>query len=278
MLRNGYEGNYILLTQFFQEVPPGRLLLIWANKLSYWCRTVEEAEALVPLAAEQRQDLYYGVALADEEMVDARAEEKGYDRKYIRTTNASAREVPGLWLDLDWKGGWGEEEASAFLHALLPPSVLVRTGHGHHGYWLFDRPRRIQADTCHGFQRWVQSQAPYHIDKTGDLARILRVPGTMNYKGDPVPVEVVYDDGPRYELGELPNQPASTSTWKATIRDGVIPNGARNESLTSILGYMRGHLTGEQLDSFAMWWNENVSETPEPERDVLRTSQSVRRY
>lgn len=268
-----------MLATLFPEVPEGRLLLIWANKISTWCRSLDEAHEWATAFDKMKQDVYFGVGLVDEAALDARVPKLG-DRRHIRGRVEEIREVPGLWLDLDWKEGWTENSAAEWVERVLKPTVLVRTGHGHHCYWLFPKPQRVQRDSCQGFQRWLETQTDMHLDATGDLARILRVPGTHNYKGEPLPVEVVYDDGPRYDLSELPHLEAVTSRWASNLTpDSRIPNGARNESLTSVLGYMgRRGLNQEQLDSFALWWNENVNAEPEPTGSVLRTSQSVGRY
>ena len=77
----------------------------------------------------------------------------------------------------------------------LPPSVVVSSGHGLHVYWLLDRPvtvtddnRQEVMDTARKVQQLIRNAASrrgWHIDPVADLSRILRVPGTWNYKSEP---------------------------------------------------------------------------------------------
>ncbi len=68
------------------------------------------------------------------------------------------------------------------------PSVTVASGGGFHCYWLLDEP--FVLDTDEKRQRAVDVQARWvsfvRGDKAAkDIARVLRVPGTLNYKYEP---------------------------------------------------------------------------------------------
>ena len=41
------------------------------------------------------------------------------------------------------------------------------------------------------------------VDSTHDLARVMRLPGTVNNKAEPVPVRVIWSDGPRIDREEI---------------------------------------------------------------------------
>lgn len=84
------------------------------------------------------------------------------------------------------------------------PSVVVDSGGGIHGYWLLRDPWTLDSDDARGaaelIQRaWVQ-QVIGADPAVHDLTRILRVPGTRNFKYDPPPpvqflrcdLEIVY--------------------------------------------------------------------------------------
>jgi RecA-family ATPase len=71
------------------------------------------------------------------------------------------------------------------------PSILVASGGGLHAYWLSDRT--LSVDEWQLFADALKAAAKtanlkFDAGVTGDAARVLRVPGTINWK---------YDDGPR---------------------------------------------------------------------------------
>lgn len=106
-----------------------------------------------------------------------------------------------LWVDLDYKHYDSPEEADAamepFYAAVGHPSIEVKSGGGLHAYWLLRAPLptvqwKILADA---FQAKWQSFPDIQKGAdpiSADAARVLRLPGTHNYKYDP-PVEVVVE-------------------------------------------------------------------------------------
>jgi len=92
----------------------------------------------------------------------------------------------------------------------LTPSAVVCSGNGLHGYWFLNEPieientlARIEAQTfCKRWSQAVQSRAAAlgaAVDSVFDLARVLRVPGTINLKSDePKPVEIISDWLPKF--------------------------------------------------------------------------------
>lgn len=140
---------------------------------------------------------------------------------------SSANEVagiPGLWADIDVNGGPENktdrapslQAALELAHALLEPTVIVHSGYGVQAWWLFeDGPwtfgfeaeREQAARLSAGFQaalRAAARDAGYGLDSTHDLARLMRLPGTLNHKGETaVPVTLIESDGPRYTIESL---------------------------------------------------------------------------
>lgn len=142
--------------------------------------------------------------------------------------------VPGLWLDLD-VGTEGHkpradglpnfasaEDALALVAetGLPTPSHVVHSGGGIYPWWLLDEPLRVDPDypwvpRVRGLLRAVntvvQEAALVHrigVDKTSDPARMLRPPGTVNWKlGRDHPRPVNWDptqgSGARYTAAEL---------------------------------------------------------------------------
>ena len=67
------------------------------------------------------------------------------------------------------------------------PNLLIDSGYGYHAYWVFDPPlQRPQWDILAGALKEAMLQNGFVGDAgiSIDSARILRPPGTVNYKGD----------------------------------------------------------------------------------------------
>lgn len=128
--------------------------------------------------------------------------------------------MPGLWIDIDLASPAHAskalpvtfEDAEHLIRAVpFEPTAIVHSGHGLHVWWLFDQPVAIPAHatiqdferTCAALQALViakGAERQWHVDKTSDLARVLRLPGTTNRKlpGDIRPVTLLLADGPRH--------------------------------------------------------------------------------
>jgi hypothetical protein len=176
--------------------------------------------------------VYFGVALQRPDCMPG---------AYHRSTNAGAYVVPGLWFDLDLAYGQHaastlpatDAEALDFLATLpAPPSLLVHSGGGLYGHWLFKEPYIITAPAEHDTIKQLAERFTYTLveagkqrgwtlDALGDLARVLRPPGTINFKYGKL-VEVLHESGARYNpsdfdwLLDLPT-PARTIHAAATI-------------------------------------------------------------
>jgi hypothetical protein len=174
----------------------------------------------------QKEHLYFGVTLQHPSCTPD---------PYCRSKNATAYVVPGLWFDLDLAYGdhkasdlpASDDDALAFLSSLeAQPSLIVHSGGGMYGYWLFDAPYVIHTEEHRSTIKHLVKRFTYTLvqagkdngwtlDALGDLARVLRPPGTLNHKYDK-PVEVIHEGGTRYArddfswLRELP-APAQTT-------------------------------------------------------------------
>jgi len=138
-------------------------------------------------------NIYFGVC--------PRAKKRGKEES-VKTVNC-------LWADLDCKD---EEERQKTLEKLksfkLPPSIIVNSGHGYHPYWLLSEPYLIATDQDKlKIKRCIKGLSiALNGDRTFDLPRILRVPGTKNIKdpNNPLPVEILeFKPALRYKLTEL---------------------------------------------------------------------------
>lgn len=87
------------------------------------------------------------------------------------------------------------------------PSMVIHSGGGFHCYWVLESPLNVQ-DT--GLTRIESinrnlSEALGGDKGTQDISRVLRIPGTYNFKlaDNPRLVEAVYLDGPKYQLSDF---------------------------------------------------------------------------
>ena len=121
-------------------------------------------------------------------------------------------------LDIDTERGHQDsglcpdiDAALEILNNWVPPTITVLTGGGIHAYWRFKSPWIIDSDasraSCKQFHKRFQAvfreadvnPHGYRIDETYDLARVLRLPGTFNWKsGEPRPVRI-HEMNPRFE-------------------------------------------------------------------------------
>jgi len=164
------------------------------------------AAALHATEEAKTKDVYFGVGLAS----------ANFNR---RNAASDIVAIVGLWADIDLAAPWRAtkplprtlDEARTILEKLpLAPSMLVDSGHGLHAYWLFKEPwtfetdaeRLVAAKTARGWVETVRNAARslgWDVDSVGDLARVLRLPGTVNRKSElPVEVRVIESNDRRY--------------------------------------------------------------------------------
>jgi hypothetical protein len=129
--------------------------------------------------------------------------------------------IAGMWLDLDvGEGGVPtREDAFEVAAAHLAPTILIDSGHGIHAWYLLPEPwifttREQQTQAASLARRFVALHAQtaarsgWRIDSVGDLARLMRLPGTLNAKDPAAPRPVVWlgldsPVGPRHTLNVL---------------------------------------------------------------------------
>jgi hypothetical protein len=193
------------LTTLWGDPPPGQVL-VWTlpQKRSVWYNRLDN----IRVGDLARSDVYTGVGIAPAGVIlrhDQRA-----------TTDAVAG-IAGLWADVDYAGenhkkpNLPETEADALwlIDSMpAPASIVINSGYGLQAWWLFDRPWMFEDDLereeaqamargWHGYMAGLAAERDWVVDATHDLARVMRLPGTFNNKSSPVPVKVIYSDGPR---------------------------------------------------------------------------------
>jgi len=159
---------------------------------------IDDAAQWAVEQSDAREDVYLGVGLANH---------PGTEHQRIKQRAGGADEIMAtgiraLALDIDlaheMKPGKSYcPDVTAALDILReyqhPPNLIVLSGTGLHAWWLFKEPcvfgsdgeredvlgrwRTLQADTSVLF-----AERGYRIDATADLARVLRIPGTVHQR------------------------------------------------------------------------------------------------
>lgn len=117
-----------------------------------------------------------------------------------RTRRHGGREaierVHALWVDCD-----SSEAIAALEHFQPAPSMVVCSGSGRHVYWSIFPPAP-PAEVERANRRLANALGA--DPAATDAARILRPPGTFNFKsGEPVAVEIVDQAGSIYSLEQV---------------------------------------------------------------------------
>jgi hypothetical protein len=135
------------------------------------------------------------------------------DPPYVRAQKRYIAAVNCLYGEFDAKT-YGSKQAIAqhIAGATWPaPSVLIDSGGGMHGYWLLREPWMLGSDEARQAAELVQRLWVQNVigadPSVHDLTRILRVPGTLNFKYDPPrPVQML-----RCDLEQTYTLPALTA-------------------------------------------------------------------
>lgn len=178
------------LNLLWQYKPDDLYILIWtlADKRSHWHREITAAAEFV--TEQKNRDVYVGVGLA--------ARDHGPSH---RCTSDEIAGITGLWADFDLRSDAHNNkplpttvaDALSVVPGLMPPSIVIATGNGAHAWWLFKEPLLIEnneerKETARLVTRWQTllrmraSQRGWAFDRLADLARVLRIPGTVNAK------------------------------------------------------------------------------------------------
>lgn len=146
--------------------------------------TREDVEGIAARFMGQQRNVFFGVAKYRE----------GGSRK-----KENVLALRAFWLDIDCGPGKDYDDQGSAMAALrkfcavtgLPKPTLVDSGRGLHVYWaLEENVTREQWEPVAERLRGVCSTQGLKVDdKVFEVARVLRIPGTYNFKGDE-PVEV----------------------------------------------------------------------------------------
>jgi Mn-dependent DtxR family transcriptional regulator len=202
-----------------------------------------------------------------------------------------------LWLDFDDVESYIEVEYILNMNNLPQPSIVVNSGHGYHVYYILDKAAGREIEP-------VIKKLAYTTGADGkatDLARIMRVPGTLNVKKpyNPVKCEVMSMSKNTFKLDELaatlgveakakeqpqrePEQAAEafnldyegiiSKAKKPCIKSMLqgVEEGERNFLLGRITKYLKNDLaiSKKQAKKVVRVWNLK-NEKPQPEGELI---------
>jgi hypothetical protein len=201
------------LNALWPDKPADQYVQIWtpSDALSRSFLKIEDAAGFVSRV--HGQDVYTAFGLAPKEY-----------GPHQRCPSREISAIAGIWSDLDLYSTAHNtkplprtfEDALAILPPDLPPSLVLRTGNGLQVWWLFKEMERIEtqehrdyvAGVIGRFHTLLRSRAHakgWAYDRLADLARLLRMPGTVNSKDPAHPKEVVLqsESAFRYNLVDL---------------------------------------------------------------------------
>jgi hypothetical protein len=191
MLTNETE---ILLETLWSDADRGLLAIysLLSRKAEFF--DLSEGDALKKVAkkiavANGNENLYHTMGL-----LKGRPEKRGEEADVIG--------IAALWMDIDIKGPahakkelpLSLQECLDFLDDFpLKPTLIINSGHGLHVYWVFRevwyfdgvderKKARLLSDKFQSTLIQRAKEKGWDLDKTSDLVRLLRVPGTYNFK------------------------------------------------------------------------------------------------
>lgn len=192
------------------------------ERKTWWAPASDAAELADTTARLPNHNVWFGCATRKEKLDGAR-----------RGGKDDCAQLVGLWVDVDIAGPGhasntlpNEDQAYDLINAFpLAPSCIIHSGHGLQAWWALSEPHNLEQSDL--LTRWGATwarraaEAGHHLDNVFDAPRVMRLPGTTNYKTDcpPAPVTVVVDDWRlRYGIDDIdqwldaaPEQPAAVN-------------------------------------------------------------------
>jgi len=162
---------------------------ILAGRLRTFIPVVDGKFAVNPIARfmrethTRRMPAYFGVALRTQSAVKDRKGDRGH-----------CHWLTAFYVDADFKLLGEVETRRRLAEFPLPPSIIVNSGGGLHLYWLLRTPLDLQRDYPGAqsiLRRLAKGVAGIADIVASEPARVLRIPGSLNFKKDYDPPRVV---------------------------------------------------------------------------------------
>jgi hypothetical protein len=208
-----------------------------AIKRTQWLKADSPAAVASAASSLARQQpggvahIYVGTGLMAAETLEQRGRDEQRSTSTMRATNDTTAGLLALAVDIDIRSDLHDTkpyppdlDAARRVYQSVPlaPTMIVHTGNGLHAWWCFAEPwlvedaadpaveRAAMYDLARSWSATLRFHADrmgqWKIDSTFDLARVLRMPGTLNAKpgGDPKPVVLEsINPGLRYDPSDF---------------------------------------------------------------------------
>jgi len=199
--------------------------------------------------------------------------------------------IPALWCDVDFKDTPRELAHEKLKRFPFKPSAIIKSGGGIHLYWLLsESAEKRDLVVIEDVNKRIAAALGGDMAAT-DAARILRVPGTNNFKySPPRPVEIVTLEDFTYTLDDfleiLPplqdavskngDAPENDTAWLSEAMQGC-GEGDRNATAAKIAGYWINKLPAADVLQILTTWNQS-NNPPLPDIEIQEVVKSVSRY
>lgn len=235
-----------------------------------------EAGALITRKSAAGEDTYFAVASFNDWYTDPGG------RKRLRTQQNVAG-IKSWYVDIDvGKGKEYPDVATALTdlvrvstHFNCSPSIIVRSGNGLHAYWVCAAEVPVQTwnQVAAGIvSAFLSQQLKFDKMCTTDVARILRTPGSLNYKepSDPKAVVLLFPQDENVRTHELEVMEQVFTKW-ATVKplhgskvagpNAELAGGMRSHEpadmgriVSRCPQFGELHATGGATAGYDMWW------------------------
>ncbi len=221
------------LSEFLNIVVPAGNMVIGSKGVKFhnsFATSQDAALKIIRKKAAGTDDIYFALASFKQSW------HKNAKGKSVLRVRDNVNELKALWFDIDFKGGLSDPTlVVAALRefsnstGVPAPSILVHSGNGIHAYWPFT--------TAIPYERWqpmadrfkeLANECSLGADLacTGDACRVLRPPGTKNYKCRDTPKPVYF----LYTAGSL-NDP---DTLEKSLGGVLLPSQSTHQRSASI--------------------------------------------
>ena len=208
-----------------------------------------------------------------------------YHRVNVSSTEDSKKAnisaIVALYVDIDDSS---DEALTRLEEMVWPPTAVIYSGGGFHGYWLLKEPLYVASDkerfeVERTMQGIILAYGDGADDKAKDVTRILRSPDFFNIKDkypEPIRCEMVYFDDceyERYSFERLHKAFAHLGAPERPVVRRILPVIHSDNMPRWVKGYLQnGAPSGErnkQLYSVARWYNDTGKSQMEAEQDLI---------
>jgi hypothetical protein len=242
------EQKYYPPSSYFEalygEKEEDQHILIWTHEPEIQQIPIKKRKSksrwFTDLAKAEKYSLERSEKHEDDVYVQVSASDKDYGPNHRNSIDDNPPVMlPAFYADLDMAKKLREDLPQTLEEALsivkgngFDPSMIVHSGHGLHAYWIFKEPwdisdpqelakARTLSEKLSEFLVRKAGESGWKIDSIYDLVRVLRVPGTENWKNPKDPAKVIL-----WDLNDLrwePDEIEEALPTDITIGGNIVP-------------------------------------------------------